>query len=144
MRGLLARVPNSLASDSPQSESWAFGSSQRFYDPELERTKKLPAPDAYTVGSGLGPQNVSTKRTAPLPGFGSCTRDNTDKVRAAPQIRAARGFSGQCGGVPSIDALRPLSYRHCPSILLCSYAAAYPLPTLCFVLCGADLHVTGA
>jgi len=64
--------------------SWVFGSNQRFRDPDLERAGKLPSPDKYTKPSGVGLQSDSTKRSAPLPGFGTSTRENAAKVFLTP------------------------------------------------------------
>ena len=65
--------------------SWGMGSLPRFKDPNLERTKKLPAPDAYSLQGAVGPQGSSTKRSAPLPGFGSSNREHMTKVFMTPQ-----------------------------------------------------------
>ena len=87
------------------SPSWVFGSSQRFKDPDLERHKKTPAADAYSQPNGLGPQPSSTKRSAPLPGFGSSNRDHAAKVFLTPEHQKAN-FGKQSPG-PVMYTLTP-------------------------------------
>ena len=71
---------------------WGTSSEKRFNNPDLERTKKLPAPDAYNSPSMLGPQSSSTKRSMPLPGFGSSTRDHMTKVFMSPEHEKINSF----------------------------------------------------
>jgi len=63
--------------------SWVFGSNERFRDPDLERAKKLPGPD-YSFVEAFGNQMSSKKRTAPLPSFGTSTREHAAKVFLTP------------------------------------------------------------
>lgn len=71
---------------------WGQGSEKRFNNPDLERTKKLPAPDAYPAPSMVGPQASSTKRSMPLPGFGSSTRDHMGKVFMSKEHEKINSF----------------------------------------------------
>jgi len=64
--------------------AWAFAKNERFQDPELRRQSKLPAPNAYESPSSVGAQVASTRHSAPLPGFGTSTRENMTKVFLTP------------------------------------------------------------
>ena len=86
--------------------SWGFGSLERFRDPNLERTKKLPAPDAYECASMVGPQVSSSKRSAPLPGFGSSTRDHMNKVFMTPEHEKINSY-GKASPGPAGESATP-------------------------------------
>jgi len=105
---LKGSVGNQLLSPNRTQASWVFGTGQRFRDPEIDRQAKLPAPDAYTIGSGLGPQCASTKHSAPLPGFGSSTRDHMMKVFMTPEHEKTNSYGKASPG--------PLTYDPIPGI----------------------------
>jgi hypothetical protein len=86
--------------------SWGTGSEKRFNNPDLERTKKLPAPDAYECPSMLGPQASSSKRSAPLAGFGSSTRDHMAKVFMSPEHEKINSFGKGSPGPAVYDRER--------------------------------------
>ena len=71
---------------------WVFGSSQRFKNADLKYQAALPAPDAYDAPNGLGVQYSSSKRSAPLPGFGSSTRAHASKVFMSPEHEKTKSY----------------------------------------------------
>ena len=78
-----------------------FGSNKRFQNADLLYQAKLPAPDAYSQPNGLGPQCSSTKRTAPLPGFGSSTRQHQAKLFMSPAHEKTKGYGKASPGPPA-------------------------------------------
>jgi len=81
---LKSAVGPQLLSVKQTPAAWAFAKNARFQDPDLKRQSKLPAPNAYEQPSSVGNQLVSTRQTAPLPGFGTSTRENMNKVFLTP------------------------------------------------------------
>lgn len=101
---------SSLKANQPQ---WVFGSNGRFKDPDLLRSAKIPAPDAYGAPSGLGPQVEGTKRSAPLAGFGTSTRQHAEKIFTSPQQEKTKSY-GKASPGPS-SYLPPMVKKAPPS-----------------------------
>merc|ERR1712070_392935 len=93
----VGKQQSSMKSNQPQ---WVFGSNQRFKDPELIRAAKLPAPGAYGATSGLGLQQSSDKRSAPLPGFGTSTRKHAENAFMSPAHEKTKSY-GKASPGPS-------------------------------------------
>jgi len=87
--------------------TWAFAKNERFQDPDIRRAAKLPAPNAYSQPSSVGPQLASTRCSAPLPGFGTSTREHMSKVFLTPAHEKVQFGKASPG---------PLSYTQHPSI----------------------------
>ena len=95
---------------------WGFGSNGRFKDPDIERHKKLPGPD-YTQPGSLGLQPSSTRRTEPLPGFGSSTRDHMTKMFITPEHEKVQfGKNSPVTDAPPRGPTRR-DQRHSPHVL---------------------------
>lgn len=101
----VGRQGSSLKANQP---TWVFSASKRFQDPDIARALKLPAPNAYNAASGLGTQYASTKRTAPLAGFGTSTRVHAAKVFSNPAAEKTKSYGkaspGPCAYLPPIEA----------------------------------------
>jgi len=106
--------------------SWAFAKNERFQDPDLKRSSKLPSPNAYSQPSSVGQQLVSTRASAPLPGFGTSTRSNMDKVFLTPAHEKVNFGKASPG---------PLSYSLQPSIGKQSMSPKKDLPSWGFGSC---------
>jgi len=63
------------------SKSYQFGTDSRFkYEAEEKRAMAVPGPGAYSIRSGVGMQNLSTKQSGAAYGFGSGDRRHAAKV----------------------------------------------------------------
>jgi len=106
-------VGKQTSSQKGSQPSWVFSSSKRFEDPALKLAAKMPAPGCYGAESGLGPQFSSARRSAPLAGFGTSTRNHAEKVfTSAEQEKTksyGKGSPGPCTYLP------PMAKRAAPS-----------------------------
>ena len=66
---------------------------ERFRYDYVDRAKKLPGAGQYNTTGAVGVQPQSSKKTMPIYGFGSSTRDNRDKVRGLCCLLTSRESS---------------------------------------------------
>ena len=64
---------------------FVFGSANRFRYEHVKRASARPGPGAYALGASVGKQLVSTKHSAPSPGFGTSTRAEQAKLHISKE-----------------------------------------------------------
>jgi hypothetical protein len=108
-------VGKQLSSVKSTEPSWVFGKNKRFQDPELNAKAKIPAPGAHgeRVRTGMGPQLLSAFPSAPLPGFGTSTRDHAAKLFMSPAHEKTKSYGKGSPG-PALY-LPPIAKRSAPS-----------------------------